>query len=253
MAFSDETYLTTKALYTQIRADEKNVDESFQIGITAKNWGKDEKLWFAAPVKQIVIIENYPVIFGDKVLLVNPPQSLDGQQTYQILSLKTGEEIYRGQTDGKYTLTGKNYLIEQSGAAVSRIDLSQNKPLWKIENKQTKGTRISAIGNQITIATPDQNGARSVHLIDADSGKELKKFNLPNLQNTLLDACYLMKDETIALHFLKDKPTDQNYDYFVGWSTDSNKALWRTRLEDNLSLTSLFSLIPDKMMVISGN
>jgi outer membrane protein assembly factor BamB len=248
MAFNDEIYITTKPLYQQIYDANQKQDDSYQIGVTANNWEKNDKLWFVPPVKQIVNIEYKPVIFGDKVLIVNPPQSIDGKQTYQIISLKTGEEIYRRNTDGKYFLLGENILIEETSDKISRINFVENKPIWSISAAQIIGTHISAIGNQITIAIPDKNGTRNIKIIDAESGKELKKFDLPDLQETVFDGAFLLKNGSIALHFLKNMTTDKNYDYFVGWDIDAKKALWRTEF-DGKKLTSLFNVIGEKMKV----
>jgi hypothetical protein len=248
MAFNDEIYITTKPLYQQIYDANQKQDDSYQIGVTANNWEQNEKLWFVPPVKQIVNIEYKPVIFGDKILIVNPPQSIDGKQTYQTISIKTGKEMYRGNTDGKYFLLGEKILIEETLDKISRINFVENKPIWSISAAQIIGTHISAIGNQITIAIPDKNGTRNIKIIDAESGKELKKFDLPDLQETVFDGAFLLKNGSIALHFLKNMTTDKNYDYFVGWDIDAKKALWRTEF-DGKKLTSLFNVIGEKMKV----
>ena len=65
MAFTDEMYLTTKSLYTQVIENGKT-DESFPVGITSKTWDSNKKRWFLPPVKQIVILEYVPIIAGDK-------------------------------------------------------------------------------------------------------------------------------------------------------------------------------------------
>lgn len=248
MAFTEDYYISTKALYTQIYADEKTVDETFQIGITAKNWEKNEKLWFVPPVKQIVSIKYKPVIFDDKTLIVNPPQTIDGKQTYQIISIKTGNEIYRGNTEGKYFLLGENILIEETSNKISRINFAENKSSWSIENSQIIGTNISAISNQITVSKLNTDGTRNVKILDAETGNQLKKFDLPNLSGGILDACYLMKDGKIVLHFFKDKTVDRNHDYFVGWNSEEKKALWRTDFNWK-TVSSLFNLIGEKLKV----
>ena len=111
MAFNDEFYVTTKALHNSIYNGYGNTrqdDESFKIGITAKSWTSSETKWFLPPVKQIVIIENCPVIFGDKVFVINPPQTVEGSQTYQLVSLADGAELFRGTTAGNFSQIGKD-------------------------------------------------------------------------------------------------------------------------------------------------
>ena len=252
MAFTDEAYITTKALYTQIRSDEKTVDESFQIGITANSWEKNDKLWFVPPVKQIVGIEYKPVVFGDKVLIVNPPQSVDGNQTYQIVLLKTGEEIRRAETPGKYFLIGKNYLIELTGSKIARLTPAENKPLWSIDNDRIIGTYISAIGSQIAIAKPNKDGSRTVSIVEAESGKELKKFDLPNLNETGFYGAFLMKDGTVAIELLITGSTSNVFGYFIGWDASDKKALWRTEFESK-NAASLLNIVGDKVKAEKTN
>ena len=247
MAFTDEMYLTTKSLYTQVIENGK-VDESFPIGITAKNWETNEKKWFLAPVKQIVNIEHKPVISGDKVLIIKSMQSLDGGHSYQIISLKTGEELSRKISEGEYIYFDKDIFFEKTTTLVRRFDPFSDKELWKAEG-DFKNANVSSIGKQITIATPHADHTRTIRIIDADTGKELKKFELGNLQETVLEAVFLTKDSQILLNFAKDKYKNadlREYEYLVSYDLETKKALWRTDFK-NPSASSLLSLAAEKM------
>lgn len=249
MVFTDEMYLTTKSLYTQVVENDK-VDESFPIGITAKNWEKNEKLWFVPPVKQIVNIEYKPVIFGDKVLIINTKQTIDGGHSYQIVALKTGEEISRKTTDGEYINLENRNFIEKTTSFVRRFEPFSDKKLWEIEG-DFKNAKVTAIGKQISIATPHADRTRTMFVIDAESGKQLKTFDLPDLQETILEGVFITKENQIWLNFVKDKYKNadlREYDYLVGYDETTKKVLWRTEFK-NSSASSLLALTGDKMRV----
>lgn len=249
MAFTDEMYLTTKALYTQMR-DNGKVDESFPIGITAQTWENNEKKWFVPPVKQIVIIEYRPVVLGDKVLLINTRQKIGGPHSYQNISLKTGEQLFRNDSEGEFSYIGKGFLMDQTSGFVRRIDPLTNKEIWKLEDDFTN-SRVAAIGNQITIATPHKDHTRTIRIVDAESGKILKQFDLPDLQRTVLNAAYLAKDNNVWLNFNLEQNVSMGetpYNYWVGYNPETKKAAWRTDFESS-SISSLFPFAGEKMKV----
>lgn len=249
MAFTDELYLTTKPLYGQVFANGK-IDESWKIGITAKIWENNEEKWFVPPVRQIVIIEYKPVILGEKVLLINTRQKIGGPHSYQNVSLKTGEELFRADSEGEFCYLGKGYFMEQTSGFVRRIDPNTNKDIWRIEADFTNAS-VSSINNQITISTPHPTHIRTIRIVDAETGKILKQFDLPDLQRTVFHAAFLTKANQIWLHFANGKVKDSNlgdYDYVIGYDTESKKALWRTEF-NNYSESSLLNLVGDNMKI----
>ena len=156
MAFNDEFYITTKALYTSVYSgygNNRQTDESFKIGYTAKAWENDETKWFVPPVKQIVILGNRPVIFADKVLIINAEQGIYDAPSYQIISLVTGEQLARIESAGDFSYIGRGFLIEQTAAFVRRIEPFNDREIWKIEG-DFKNVSVAAIADQITIAVP---------------------------------------------------------------------------------------------------
>ena len=248
MAFTDEMYITTKALYTSIWQSDNKDDESFKIGVTAKTWKDNKTQWFVPPIKQIVIIENRPVIFGDKVFFINPPQSIDGDQTYQIVSLKTGEEIFRGKTGGKFSQFGGDLFIEQTDTFVRRFEPLTNTETWKIEGNFYHAM-VWAIGNQITISTANETGVRTILLIDAITGKSISQFEFPNTNATPLKGCFLTIDKQILCNFVAESRTDiqkRDFNYWAAYDVAAKKVLWRTELNSK-SESSLLPFASDKM------
>lgn len=264
MAFTDDVYLTTKALYVRIWGDtsgkdttpdweNRREDESFKIGITAKNWNSDKVKWFLPPVKQIVTIEYRPVIFGDKVFIINPPQTIDGDQTYQIVSLKTGEEIFRGKTAGKFSRIGKDLFVEQTDSLVRRFDPLSGADVWKIEG-QFHNASIRAIGSQITIAAPHEDGTLTITLIDAPTGKSITQFEFPTTINTPLKGCFLTANKETVCNFAAESRTDvlkRDFDYWVGYDAPTKKILWRTELNSKPA-SSLFPFASDKVRFVDA-
>lgn len=249
MAFTDSVYITTKSLYTSVWAD-KTEDKTFPIGITAKNWGKSEPLWFLPKVKQIVVLEYPPVIYGDTVLIINPQSNTSVPYTYQLVSLKTGKEWYRGAANDEYRLLGKRYFIEQNGNVISCISPTTGKVLWKIK-EGNKPYSISVIGNQITIQSPSKN-SRSIQIVNGETGKTLQQFTLPFFKETnQFEAIYLPADGQVWLYFEEKNPDwikGEPYHYVVGYDVQNQKALWRTDFHSQ-PITSLLSLVGDKMRV----
>ena len=248
MAFTDEIYVTTKALYTSIWGSDKKDDESFKIGITAKTWKDNKTQWFVPPVKQIVILENRPIIIGDKVLFINPPQSIDGDQTYQILSLKNGEEIFRGTTAGKFSQFGKDLFVEQTDTFVRRFVPLTNAEIWKIEGNFYHAM-VWAIGNQITISTANEAGVRTITLVDVVTGKTLNQFEFPNTNATPLRGCFFTADKQILCNFVAESRIDiqkRDFNYWVAYDATTKKVLWRTELNSK-SESSLLPFVSDKM------
>ena len=253
MAFTDEMYLTTKALYTSI-LENGQADESFKIGITAKTWENKEVKWFVPPVKQIVTIETRPVIFGDKVLIINANYSPQEPHYYQIVSLTTGAEIFRGASEGYFYYLDNKFFIEQTKSFARRIEPLTGKELWRIEYA-AQNAGVSAIGNQITVSTNDGKSNRTIRLVDAETGKLLKQFDLPGLPETSLKACFITKDGTALLNFdsknydIYDKA---HYNYWVAYDADAKKALWRTDFESH-SASSLFPFVSNKLQFKDSN
>jgi hypothetical protein len=258
MAFNDEMYLTTKALYTSVWAnaidwEHRYEDDTFKIGITAKSWGDEKVKWFVPPVKQIVIIENRPVIFGDKVFILNPPESIDGDQTYQIVSLTTGEEIFRGKTAGKFSHVAPDVFIEQTDSMVRRFDPVTGAEIWKIEGS-FHNAAVKQIGNQITIAAPHEDGTRMITLIDAPAGKSLAQFELIGTGNTPLKACFLTADKQTLCNFVANGNTDiqkRDFDYWVAYDPAAKKALWRTGFNSRPA-SSLFPFASDNVRFVDA-
>ncbi len=251
MAFTDDMYLTTKGLYTTIWASRQQQDETFPIGITARTWETNEKKWFLAPVKQIVIIEYRPVIFGDKVLIINTRQKIGGPHSYQNVSLKTGQELFRGNSEGEFSYIGNGFLMDQTSAFVRRIDPLTNKDIWKIEADFTNARVSSVAIGQITISTPHPDHTRTIRIVEAETGKILKQFDLPDLQRTVFNAAFLTKDNKTWLNFNleSNKSTDKDhYNYWVGYNPETKKAEWRTDFGSE-SISSLFPFASEKMKV----
>ena len=253
MAFTDDLYITTKALYTSIWKNEKE-DESYKIGYTAKNWASDDVKWFVPPIRQIVILGYRPVIYGDKVLIINAEQGIYDAPSYQIISLKTGEEISRVASNGNFSLIGKGFFIERTKSFVRRIEPISGTEIWKVEG-EFNNVSVAAIGGQITIAVPHADRTRTIRVVDAATGKLLKQFDLQDLTETDLKACYITKNDLILLNF--DSATHDIYDkahynYWVAYNADAKKALWRTDFESH-SASSLLPFASDKIQFKDGN
>ena len=253
MAFTGDIFITTKALYTSIWKNEKE-DESYEIGYTAKTWENDDIKWFVPPRRQIVILGYRPVIYGDKVLIINAEQGIYDAPSYQIISLKTGEEISRVESNGNFSLIGKDFFIERDKSFVRRIEPISGTEIWKVEG-EFNSVSVAAIGEQITIAVPHADRTRTIRVVDAATGKLLKQFDLPDLQDTDLKACYIVKDDVILLNFdsanhdIYDKA---HYNYWVAYDSDTKKAVWRTGFESQ-SASSLFPFVSDKIQFKDDN
>lgn len=255
MAFNDDVYLTTKALYTSVyknTADWKNrlEDESFQIGITAKDWNSEKVKWFLPPVKQIVMIESRPIILGNKAFIVNPPQTADGVQTYQIVSLETGAEVFRATTGGKFPLIGKDLFIEQTDSFIRRFEPLIGADIWKIEGS-FHNAMLSSTGSQITVAAPLGERERTITPVDEATGKSIQQFEFPYTQNTPLRGCFLTAGKLILCNFVARKETDilkRDFNYWVAYDAPAKKVLWRTELKMEAT-SSLFPFASDKMKI----
>ncbi|WP_428658065.1 hypothetical protein [Runella sp.] len=249
MAFTDELYLTTKALYSQVTENDKT-DESFNIGITAKTWENNEQKWFLPPVKQIVSIEYQPVIVGDKVLIINPEVRISEGHSYQIVSLLTGKELYRGTTDGTYYWLDNACFIERTQTFVRRIDPFTQKEVWRMDGDFTNA-HVSSIGNQLSIATPSPDKKRTARLINLTAGTLLHQCILPDLDGTRLEAGYVAKDGQLLLHFRKQSfelPGTNEYDYWVNYDLQTQEALWHSDFHSE-SISSLMPFAADKIEV----
>jgi hypothetical protein len=244
MAFTDLLYITTKPLYGSIITNKEGVtDTTLQIGITAKNWLTNETVWFLPPVKQIVIIEHRPVISGDKVMVVNPEQKIGESHSFQIVSLKTGKELYRGVTEGTYFPLGKERFFERTNSFVRRIDPFTQKEIWRIDGHFPFG-RLSEIGDQLTIIFRHADGSQnSVRIVNSVTGKPIKEFDLPFFKETIIHGVFICADNRVFLHFKESdpkKPGKLLYDYWVHYDPQTRSALSRTHFHSE----SISSLIP---------
>ena len=249
MAFTDEMYLTTKSLYTQVIENGKT-DESFPIGITAKTWDSNQKQWFLSPVKQIVILEYAPIIVGDKVLIINPEQKINERHSYQILSLQTGEELHRGTTEGTYYWLENEIFIERTNKSVKRINPFTQKELWSIAG-DFMNAHISAIGHQITAATTSPDKNRTIQLIDANTGNLLRQCILPDLDMTRLEAVYAQNDSQLLLHFKKksfETVATNEYDYWVNYNPETKQVLGHTQIHSEF-ISSLMPFVGHKIKI----
>ncbi len=245
MAFTNDYYLTTKALYTQVVKNGIS-DESFKIGISAKAWNNDTIKWFLPPVKQIINICYRPIIKDGKVLVINAEQSVNKGFSYQIVSLENGKVLYSSTTASTFLWLSDEFLIEQNNTYIASLNPFTQQENWKINGDFSK-SKISSIGSQITIATSFSTDKRNIKVVDAHFGRLLKSIDLPNLQNTVLDAVYVTENDGILLHFKKESfkvIATNEYDYWVNYDIKSKKPIWRTDLHSE-SLTSLFSLLID--------
>lgn len=249
MAFTDDMYLTTKSLYTQVIENGKT-DDSFPIGITAKTWGNNQKKWFLPPVQQIVILEYPPVTADGKVLIINPEQKINEGHSYQILSLQTGEELHRATTEGTYYWLENEIFIERTNTSVKRIDPFTQKEMWRIAGEFTNA-HVSAIGQQITVATPSPDKTHTIRLIDTNTGHLLRQCVLPNLDMTRLEAVYAHDDRQLLLHFKKksfETVEANEYDYWVNYDSATKQALGHTDMHSE-SISSLMPLVGHKIKI----
>lgn len=249
MAFTDEMYLATKSLYTQVTKNGK-IDESFPIGITAKTWDSNQKQWFLPPVQQIVILEYHPIIADDKVLIINPEQKINEGHSYQIVSLRTGAELHRNTTKGTYYWLENEIFIERTNTSVKRIDPFTQKELWSM-NGDFINAHVSAIGQQITIATPSPDKNRTIRLVDANTGNLLRHCVLPDLDMTQLEAVYAQNDSQLLLHFKKksfEAVGTNEYDYWVNYNPETKQVLGHTEIQSE-SISSLMPFVGHKIKI----
>jgi hypothetical protein len=246
MAFTDLLYITTKPLYGSVITNKEGAtDTTLQIGVTAKNWLTNEIVWFLPPVKQIVIIEHRPVVSGDKVLIVNPQQKIGEGHSFQIVSLKTGAELYRGLTEGTYFPLGKERFFERTNSFVRRIDPFTQKEIWHIDGHFPFG-QLSEMGDQLTIISRHADGSQnSVRIVNSVTGKPVKEFNLPFFKETVIHGAFITADNRVFLHFKESdskKPGKLLYDYWVHYDPQTRSALSRTQFHSE-SITSLIPFI----------
>lgn len=251
MAFTDEMYLTTKALYTNVFSKVNEKDESFPIGITAKTWANNETVWFVPPDGQLVTVSYPPLVFGDKVLLMSAPYGKTTVPAYKGVSLKTGAELFRVESNGDFHYLADKYFIETTPSFVRRIEPLTGKELWKIPGVENHF--VSAIADQITLHSTDKNKIRTIRIVEAETGKLLKQFEFSSAVETRLEAAFLTKDGSILLNFnskISDRPfTDhEHYNYWVAYDAEAKKVLWRTDFESH-SDASLFPFASDKVKV----
>ncbi len=250
MAFTDEMYLTTQALYTSIFIKLREKDESFPIGITAQRWANNEKVWFVPPDGQLVIIGDRPLIFGDKVLIMNAPYGKGTGHSYKIVSLKTGEELFRNESNGKFHYLADKYFIEITPSFVRQIEPLTGKELWKIE-ADFHNALAAAIGNQISFHTANDKQTGTKRVVEAETGKLLKQFELPHTPKATSETVFITKDNLVLFNVTSTsvdffRRIDKHYNYWVAYDTEAKKVLWRTDFE-SYSASSLFPFASDKV------
>lgn len=242
MAFTDDYYLTTKPLYQDVVVNGKT-DSSWKIGITAKSWKTNETRWFLPPVKQIVIIEHPPVISGDDVLIVNPEQKIGEGHSYQIISLKTGQERHRSDTEGTFYPLGKGRFFERTKSFVRRFDPFTQKEVWRLNGPFTFGW-ISEFGNQLSVLSRHPDGTQNtLRILNVVTGQVLNQCDLPFFKETTMKGAYWTRENQLLLHFeSKDSknPGTLLYDYWVCYDSKNRQALWRTDFHSE----SFSSLLP---------
>lgn len=241
MAFTDDLYLTTQALYTQV-SDGNRIDESFAIGVTAKTWAGNQKRWFAPPVRQILTLTHKPIISGNRVLLLNAQTAIDGGHSYQFVSLDTGAEVQRVNTPGAFVLLNDHLLLEKTATFIRCFNPFLEQERWQLNGSFGKSA-VYVTGPQLSVVTTLSKTARTVRQLDLTTGKELKTFTLPFLQNTVLQGVYLPADGQIWLRFATEIykiPEERPYDYWVGYDEATQKTLWRTDYKSS----GISSLIP---------
>lgn len=242
MAFTDDLYITTKPLYQDVVVNGK-FDTSWEIGITAKTWAKNEQKWFVPPVKQIVIIESPPVILGDKLLVINPQKKIKEGHSYQLISLKTGEELHRGTTDGTYYSPTKDQFFECANTFVQRLDPFTQRELWRVNGAFSFGS-LWAFGDQLTILSRHPDGSHNtIRIVDSGSGQVRAQFDVPFFKETDIKGAYLTRNNQVFLHFEKTnfgEPGTLLYDYWVCYDPQTQRALWRTDFHSE----STSSLLP---------
>jgi hypothetical protein len=229
MAFTNDLYLTTQALYTQVN-DGNRIDESFPIGITAKTWAGNQKRWFVPPVRQILTLTHRPIISGNVVLLINPMTRIDGGHSYQLVSLDTGAERRRVDTPGEFVLLNDHLLLEKTANYLRCFDPFLEQERWRLNGSFGKSA-VYVTGSQLSVVTTLSKNARTVRQRDVATGWALKTFTLPFLQETVLQGVYLPADGSVWLRFATEMyriPEERPYDYWVGYNEATQKPLWRT-------------------------
>ncbi|GAB4029864.1 outer membrane protein assembly factor BamB family protein [Spirosoma gilvum] len=242
MAFTDELYLTTKPLYQQVVIDGK-VDTAWRIGITAKTWETNELNWFVPPVNQIVTIAYPPVVYGDKVLIINAEQKVGEGHSFQIVSLKTGQEQYRSTTAGTYYLLGQNHVVERTNTFVRRVDPFAQREIWRLDGNFSFG-QLWAMGDQLSILSrrSDDTG-NTLRIVDSVNGRLRKQIDLPFFKETAIKGAYVTRDNQLLLHFAEPNFSESGthlYDYWVCYDPQTRQALWRTDFHSE----SISSLLP---------
>ncbi|MVM39283.1 hypothetical protein GO730_19825 [Spirosoma sp. HMF3257] len=242
MAFTDDLYLTTKPLYQDVIVNGK-VDDSWKIGITAKTWEGNRTAWFLPPAKQIVIIDYQPIVAGNKVLVINTEQKIGEGHSYQIISLKTGEELHQSVTDGTYYPLSQALFVERTLTFVRRLDPFTQREIWRLDGSFSFG-QLWQFGNQLSILSRHSDGRRNtMRIVNSVSGQLLTQFDLPFFNETSITGAYLTHEHQVFLHFRQLNFSDPGtllYDYWVRYDPQTQKALWRTDFHSE----SISSLLP---------
>jgi hypothetical protein len=243
MAFTDELYITTKPLYKDVLVNGK-IDTSWKIGTTAKRWETNETKWFLPPAKQIVILDYQPVIDDDdKVLMVNTEQNIGEGHSYQIISLKTGDELHRSVTEGTYYPLTKSLFVERTNRFVRRLNPFTQQEIWRLNGNFSFG-QVWQVGDQLSILSRHPDGTRNtMRIVTSVSGRLLRQFDIPFINKSAIKGAYITHNNQVLLHFEKtnfSEPGTLLYDYWVCYDPSAQKALWRTDFHSE----SISSLLP---------
>lgn len=244
MAFTEDLYITTKPLYKQVVVNGK-IDNTWRIGITAKTWKTNETIWFLPPVKQIVIIEYKPVVSGNNLLVINSEQKIGEGHSYQIISLKTGEELHRSITEGTYFPLEQDQFFERTNTVVRRLDPFTQREIWHLDGNFSFG-QLWKTGDQLTILSRHPDGSRNtIRIVNSLTGQLKKQVDLPFFKETAINGAYLTRANQLLLHFKatnNKEPGTLLYDYWVCYDPTTQKAMWRTDFHSE-SITSLLPFI----------
>lgn len=139
-------------------------------------------------------------------------------------------------------------FIEQTDSLMRRFEPLSGAEIWKIEGNFYHA-QVSAIASQITVAAANQNGLRTVTLVDAPTGKTITQFEITISVNTPLNGCLLTADQQILCNFVAESRTDilhRDFNYWTAYDATAKKVLWRTAMNSR-SASSLFPFMSDKV------
>jgi hypothetical protein len=134
-------------------------------------------------------------------------------------------------------------LIDKNKSHIKRIEPFLNKTLWQIEGNFAKA-HVSVLGKQMSVISPFANH-QNIKLIDIETGKIIKDFDLPQLKNAVFQEVFETKEKQILLHFQRPNYAviaTNEFDYWVCYDVINKKPLWRTDFHSE-SLSSILPLL----------